>query len=400
MAEEDAHKDPLAFLDEELERLRAAGLLRTLEPLASPQGPVVTLASGERLVSFSSNDYLSLASDPRLVRAAAAALAESGVGAGASRLVAGDLGEHGRLEAALASHKGAEAALVFNSGFHANVGAIPALVGPGDLIVSDALNHASLIEGARLSKARVVVTPHADVAAVARALEGPGRRKLVLTDALFSMDGDVAPLRALREACDRHGAILYVDEAHATGVLGATGAGACEAAGVRADVTMGTLGKALGSFGAYVAGSASLRAFLVNRARSFVFTTALPPALCAAAREALRIVREEPERRARVLRLARRLAEGCERLGLDTRGSRTQVVPVVLGEPQVALDVAARLREAGYHARPIRPPTVPEGTSRLRLAVSAGHDEAQIDGLLAALEAALPPLRRASGNAR
>ncbi len=375
----------LDFLGDELEALRARGLWRTLEPLASAQGASVTLATGERLANFSSNDYLGLASDPRLVRAAQEASGRWGCGGGAARLIVGDLLEHHALEAELAAHKGAERAILFSSGWQANVGVIPSLVGPGDLVVSDALNHASIIDGIRLSKAKCVVVPHGDVGAVRAALDQPARRKLVATDAIFSMDGDVAPLAELRALCDDHGAILYVDEAHATGVLGPTGAGACEAAGIRADVVMGTLGKALGSFGAYVAGSSLLCEWLLQRCRSFVFTTALPPSACAAARAALRIVREEPERRARLMANAVHFAEGCEALGYDVLGSRTPVVPVIVGAPGAALEAAASVRARGVLARAIRPPTVPEGTSRLRFALRADHTEEQIEAALAAL---------------
>src|SRR5690606_15303588 len=262
----------LGFLEDELQALRECGLWRRLEPLASGQGARVELLGGERLINFSSNDYLGLAADPRLAAAAEAALRRWGVGSGAARLVVGDTEEHQALERALAALVGREAALLFGSGWQANVGTIPALVGPGDLIVSDARNHASIIDGARLSRARVVVVPHADPVAVEEALRAPARRRLVVTDALFSMDGDLAPLRALRAICDRHGAILYVDEAHAVGVLGPGGAGACAAAGIEADVTVGTLGKALGCAGAWVAGSAALRAWLLQRCRSFVYT--------------------------------------------------------------------------------------------------------------------------------
>jgi 8-amino-7-oxononanoate synthase len=374
----------LAFLEAELSRLEAEGLRRTLLPLHSAQGPEVTLPSGRRVLSFSSNDYLGLAADPRLAAAAVDALARRGTGAGASRLVVGTIDEHEALERDIAAWKGAEAALLFNSGWQANVGVIPALVGPGDLVVSDALNHASLIDGARLSKAEIAVTPHGDVQAVERALQRPARRRMVVIDALFSMDGELAPLADLRSVCDRHGAILYVDEAHAAGVFGPDAQGAAAAAGVVADVSMGTLGKALGVFGAYVAGPAVLREYLVTRARSFVFTTALPPAIAAAAREGLRFARAEPWRREKALALARRLTEGLAARGVPAT-SRTQIVPLILGEPAQAVAAADRLLEAGILARPIRPPTVPAGTSRLRLALTAAHEPEHVDALLAAL---------------
>lgn len=374
-----------SFITEGLASLEDAGLYRRLEPLASAPGPVVTLASGETLLDFSSNDYLGLAADPRLARAAAQTLETHGVGSGASRLIVGSASEHQALEEDLARFKGAEAALLFNSGWQANVGVLPALVGEGDLLISDALNHASIIDGARLSKAAIAVVPHNDLDAFEDALRQGARRKLVVVDGLFSMDGDVAPLRELRELCDRHGALLYVDEAHATGVLGAGGRGACEAAGIEADVQMGTLGKALGSFGAYVAGPLPLRAWLIHKARSFVFTTSLPPALCAASRESLRIVGAEPERRERLLSLSRHFASRCRALGFDVGPTTTQIVPVIVGEARAAVELSKRLRDRGILARAIRPPTVPGGTSRLRFAFRATHTEEQIERALEAL---------------
>lgn len=379
----------MSFLDElgeALRELEGQGLARELEPLVERDGPYLGLADGRRLLDFSSNDSLGLSQDPRLVAAATEALRRWGVGAGASRLITGTTEAHEALEAELATFKGAEAALVFNSGYHANAGILPALVGPGDLVVSDALNHASLIDGIRLSRAAVAVVPHADPDAVEKALRAPARRKLVVTDGVFSMDGDVAPLVALREICDRHGAWLYVDEAHATGVLGPTGAGACEAAGIVADVQMGTLGKALGTFGAYVVGPAVLRRWLVQRARSFVFTTALPPAICAAALEALRIVREEPERRRRLLAKARRFAAGLAELGYGEGEATSHIVPVVVGDAEKALRLSRRLADAGFLLKAIRPPTVPEGTSRLRVSLRADHEDRHVDALLEALK--------------
>src|SRR5512139_2667675 len=292
----------LDWLDGALADLEVHGLRRALEPLASPQGPVVEVG-GRRLVNLCSNDYLGLAADPRLRRAAAEAAEAEGAGSGASRLVAGDLPIHGRLERALAVFEGTEAALLFNSGYHANAGVPPALVGRGDAIFSDLLNHASIIDGCLLSRAELVRYRHLDAGELADLLAASkARRKLVATDAVFGMDGDAAPLRELADLCERHGAMLYVDEAHAAGVLGDTGAGLAEALGVteRVDVHMGTLGKALGAFGAYVAGSRRLVDLLVSKARTFVFTTALPPAACGAALAALDVLRDEPARRERL----------------------------------------------------------------------------------------------------
>jgi 8-amino-7-oxononanoate synthase len=371
----------------ELADLGRRGLLRTLEPLGSPQGPVVRIG-GQSLVNFSSNDYLGLAADPRVVHAFAAGLERWGVGAGASRLVVGDTEAHRRLEARLAAFEATEAALLFNGGYPANLGLVQALVGRGDLVVSDALNHASLVDGCRLSRAEVAVVPHGDVGAFARALSGGTfRRKLVVTDAVFSMDGDPAPLAALAEVCAGAGAALLVDEAHATGVLGARGSGLCEATGVRPDVRMGTLGKALGGFGAYAATTRAVADLLVNRARSVVFSTTLPPALCEAMVVAVDVLEHDPELRPRLWRNIRRFVDGLRRLGIAAE-PRSAIVPVVLGTPERALRASAFLRERGLLVKPIRPPTVPLGTSRLRFALSAAHTEAQIDRALQSLEEA------------
>jgi len=386
----------LAWIDAALGDLEVHGLRRSLEPLGSPQGPVV-LAGGQRLVNLCSNDYLGLAADPRLRRAAAEAAEAEGAGSGASRLVAGDLPIHGRLERALAAFEGTEAALLFNSGYHANAGVPPALVGREDALFSDQLNHASILDGALLSRAELVRYRHADAGDLeAKLARSTARRKLVVTDAVFSMDGDAAPLRELADACQRHGAMLYVDEAHATGVLGPGGAGLAEALGVadRVDVRMGTMGKALGSFGAWIGGERRLVDWLVNRARPFVFTTALPPAACGATLEALRIVREEPARRARVHALAARAKAGLARLGFELPGVVAPILPVVLGTEERAVAASRALRERGFFVRAIRPPTVPRGTSRLRVTLTAAHDEAQVDAFVGALEEVLPSLPR------
>jgi 8-amino-7-oxononanoate synthase len=376
-----------AWAREELAELGRRGLLRLLEPLASPQGPVVRLGA-QSLLSFSSNDYLGLAADPRVARAFVTGLERWGVGSGASRLVVGDTEAHRRLEARIAAFEGTEAALIFNGGYPANLGLVQALVGRGDLVVSEALNHASLVDGCRLSRAEVAVVPHADVEAVARALARNGfRRKLVLTDAVFSMDGDSAPLGPLAEVCARAGAALLVDEAHATGVLGARGSGLCEASGIRPDVRMGTLGKALGGFGAYAATTRAVADFLVNRARSVIFSTTLPPALCEAMVVAIDLLEHDPELRPRLWRNIRRFVDGLRTLGFAAE-ARSAIVPVILGTPERALGASAFLRERGLLVKPIRPPTVPEGTSRLRFALSAAHTEAHVDRALQALEEA------------
>ena len=377
----------LDWIDAELAALAAKGLRRSLEPLGSAQGPVVTV-DGRPLVSLCSNDYLGLAGDARLRRAAAEAAEREGAGAGAARLVAGDLPVHGALERRLAAFKGTEAALLFGSGYHANAGVPAALVGRGDAVFSDVLNHASIVDGCRLSRAELVRYRHVDVGELEDLLgRTKARRKLVVTDSIFGMDGDAAPLRELAAACERHGAMLYVDEAHAAGVLGPTGAGLAEALGVseRVDVHMGTLGKALGSFGAYIAGSRRLVDLLVSKARTFVFTTALPPAACGAALAALDVVAGEPGRRARLAAVSSRMKVGLAALGFDVSRVVAPIFPVVLGTEQRALAASRALRERGFFVRAIRPPTVPRGTSRLRVAVTAGHTDAQVDAFLAAL---------------
>jgi 8-amino-7-oxononanoate synthase len=384
----------LDWIDGELSQLSEAGLRRTLEPIGPRQGAVVEVR-GRRLVNLCSNDYLGLAGDERVMQAAADAALSDGAGAGASRLVAGDLPIHGRLEAALAGLHRAEAALLFNSGYHANAGVPAVLVGRDDAIFSDQLNHASIIDGARLSGAAVHRYRHADAQALSDQLaRSSARRKLVVTDAVFSMDGDAAPLAEIVEACQRHGAMLYVDEAHAVGVLGPTGAGLAEQLGLkhRVDAEMGTLGKALGSFGAYLTGEARLRQLLLSRARTFVFTTALPPSACGAALAALGIVRTEPERRQRLHRLIAHMKSGLGARGFDVSRVVSPIFPVVLGSEGRALAAAAGLRERGFYVRAIRPPTVPRGTSRLRVALTAGHEVAQLDAFLGALDEVLAAL--------
>jgi len=377
----------LDWIPAELEALEAKGLRRSLEPLETRQGPVVAVG-GRPLVNLCSNDYLGLAADPRLVRAAAEAAERHGAGSGAARLVAGDLPVHGELEQRLADFKGTEAALLFSSGYHANAGVVGSLVGRGDAVFSDEWNHASIIDGCLLSRADVQRYWHGDVDELGKLLAASkARRKLVVTDAVFGMDGDACPLGEIVDLCERHGAMLYLDEAHSTGVLGATGAGLAEEKGLsgRVDVLMGTLGKALGSFGAFVAGSRPLRDWLVSRCRTFVFTTALPPSACGAALAALDVVRAEPERRERLARLTARMKDGLEWLGFDMGKVVAPIFPVVLGDEKSALAASRGLRERGFFVRAIRPPTVPRGTSRLRVSLTAAHTAEQVDGFLASL---------------
>jgi len=380
----------MSSLAAELAALDDAGLRRRLRALDSPSDAEVVVA-GRRVVNLSSNNYLGLATHP-LVRAAACdAIARWGCGTGASRLISGHLALHAEVEAKLAAFKGTEAALLFPSGYQANVGAIGALVGRGDHVYSDALNHASIVDGCRLSRASVHVYPHSDVRALEAALAAtpPGGRRLVVTDSVFSMDGDRAPLPALVAAAQRYHSLVMVDEAHATGVLGPRGAGLAAADGVGAaiDVHMGTLGKALGSAGAYVAGSRDLVELLVNRARTFVFTTGIAPATVAAASAALDVVAAEPERRVVLARHADRLRTGLRALGLDVRGD-THVVAVVVGDNRAALAFADALLARDVLVQAIRPPTVPPGTARLRVTAMATHTDVQIGRALDAFAGA------------
>jgi 8-amino-7-oxononanoate synthase len=367
---------------------RSAGLLRSRRVLEGPQGPQVTI-DGSEYLSFSSNDYLGLAADPRLTAAAHAAADRFGNGAGAAHLLHGHCHLHQMLEEALAEHTGRERALLFSTGYMANLGAVQALAGAGDTVLQDRLDHASLLDAARLSGARHGRYPHARVEALEPRLARGRGRKLVLTDAVFSMDGDRAPLAELAACCQRQDAILMVDDAHGYGVLGSDGAGSVAAAGLGDDevpVLMATLGKALGCFGAFVAGDATLIDHLINHARSYIYTTALPPAVAGAALCALGIVREEPERRQRVLALATRFQTAAAQIGLRTVASTTPIQAVILGDAETALAAAEALAERGLLVPAVRPPTVPEGAARLRVSLSAAHTESDVDRLVDALD--------------
>ena len=397
------HSQPASLEDElrdELSLLQTAGLLRKLRRTANRNGAEVRC--GDRtLIDFSSNDYLGLASDARIARAARDAIGADGVGAAAARLVSGNHHLHEQLENAIARFKRSEAALLFSSGYMANIGAIPALVGRRDVIYADELNHASLIDACRLSRAELRVIPHRDTAALAAAVSSDGgrfRRQLIVVDSVFSMDGDIYPLDSLVAIARDHGAWTYIDDAHGTGVLGATGRGAAEYWRVEGevDVLMGTLGKALGVSGAFVAGSRALVEYLLNRARSFVFTTGTPPLLAAAAIEALSIVEAEPWRRERLRENARQLRCGLAALWREAAGEDDgHIVPLVLGDADITMRAGAELFERGFLVGAIRPPSVPMGGSRLRVTVSAAHDHGHIAGLLAALGEVLPRMTRA-----
>jgi 8-amino-7-oxononanoate synthase len=382
MSEEQTIRDELAAL-------KNASLYRKLRSVAGDQGPVLTV-DGREVLNFSSNNYLGLANHPKLAAAAKEAIDRYGCGSGASRLISGNMTLHEELERRLAEFKGTEAALIFNSGFQANTGILSTLAGEGDAIVSDALNHASIIDGCRLSRAKTVVYSHCDLDQLEAALKRSeaSRRKLIVTESIFSMDGDEAPLAAIVELAERYGASVMVDEAHATGLFGAAGAGVVASLGLgdRVLVQMGTLGKALGGFGAYVAGSGALRELLINRCRSFIFTTALPPAVMAMALAALDLVQSEPERRENLWNNCRSMTTGLRTLGFQIGASANPILPLIIGDAAKCMRLSERLFELGVFAQGIRPPTVPQGTSRLRITLMATHTTAHIDRALEAFE--------------
>jgi 8-amino-7-oxononanoate synthase len=381
--------DPLAWIDDEAAERARSGLTRTLVP-RGPAGPGRLESDGRALVNFASNDYLGLASDPRVIAAATRAAEAFGWGAGASALVSGWREPHQALADDMARFEGAEAAVLFPTGFAANLGTVAALVGPGDAAYLDRLDHACVIDGARLSGASLRVYPHNDVARLESALRrdrGRFRRTLIATEGVFSMDGDLAPLADLADLAERFGAMLLVDEAHGTGVFGPDGRGAAAECGVadRVHVRVGTLSKALGSIGGFVAGSRRLIGRLVNHAPTLIYSTGLPPAAAAAAREALAISRAEPWRRERARGLAARLRGALSAAGLAIGPSAGPIVPALLGDPGRAMTLADRLRQRGYLVAAIRPPTVPKGTSRLRISVTAAHAEEDVEGVVRAL---------------
>ncbi len=376
-------------LRQRLAERHAADLYRRPRIAQGPSTPRRRV-DGRELLSFCSNDYLGLANHPEVVAAFKRGAEEYGVGSGAAHLVNGHTRAHQALEEELAAFTGRARALLFSTGYMANLGAIGALVGRGDAVFEDRLNHASLLDAGLLSGARFRRYPHADAAALARQLaEAEGGERLVVTDGVFSMDGDLAPLPALAGIADANDAWLMVDDAHGLGVLGATGRGTLEHFSLGANevpVLMGTLGKALGTAGAFVAGDADLIEWLIQAARPYIYTTAMPAALAEATRASLRLVDAEPWRRNHLRALIRQFRTGADQLGLRLMPSETPIQPILVGEAGEALRLSARLREAGIEVTAIRPPTVPQGYARLRVTLSAAHDPREVDILLAALE--------------
>jgi glycine C-acetyltransferase/8-amino-7-oxononanoate synthase len=377
-------------IESRLDELRSLGLHRRTRLVSGPQGPHVLL-DGKPVLLLCSNNYLGLADHPAVRQAAADAATRWGVGAGASRLVSGTMTIHGRLEERLAAFKGRESALLFGSGYLANAGCIAALVRPGEVVFSDRLNHASIIDGCRLSRGEVFVYEHLDYEHLLWGIEqAEGRGALIVTESVFSMDGDVAPLQEIVELAQRHRVRTLVDEAHATGALGPGGRGALAEAGLedQVDVIIGTLGKALGSYGAFVACDRAMARYLVNVARTFIFSTALPPPAVAAALAALELVEGSPHRVKRLAANAATLREALGQEGLHLSHSRTQILPLLIGDPRHALQVCEAALADGVFAQAIRPPTVPPMTSRLRLTVMATHREVELRAAARTLGAA------------
>jgi glycine C-acetyltransferase len=382
----------LDFLDQELAELKARGLFRPLRVLESAQESEVVIG-GRRLINLSSNNYLGLTTHPRLRKAMVDATERLGVGSGAVRTIAGTMAVHEELERKLAFFKHCPAALVLQSGFTANLAVLQVLVGEGDLIVSDALNHASIIDGIRLSKAERVVYEHRSLDDLERrlhAVRGKYRRILVVTDGVFSMDGDIAPLAGIVERAEAAGAMVMVDDAHASGVLGQDGRGTVNHFQLdgRVELQIGTLSKAIGVLGGYVASTQAMRDFLIHRARPFLFSTSHPPGVAAACAAALDVLVSEPQRMERLWANTRHFKDGLRRLGFDTGGSETPITPVIVGKGELAMRLSDQLLEAGVFAQGIGYPTVPDNRSRVRTIVTAAHSEAQLDRALEAFAGA------------
>lgn len=388
-----------SFITEELEGLRRAGLLRQTRRVDGAVGTTVTMDGEEKLL-FCSNDYLGLANNSEVKEAAIDATRRFGVGAGASRLISGTTALHEELEERIKRFKGAEAVLLFNSGYCANMGVITALTSRDTDIFSDRLNHASIVDASLLSRAKLRRYPHCDVTALEGFLKASkATRKLIITEGVFSMDGDVAPLSEIIGLLEPYDAYLYLDEAHATGALGPTGRGTLEALGIPQGnpriIEMGTLGKALGSFGAYVAGTGELKELLTTKARSFVYTTALPQAQCAASIKAIDIVDKNPALVASLQANASYMREGIKVLGLETMKSRTQIIPISVGETTRTMEISEAIFKEGLFIQGIRPPTVPEGTARLRLTVSAAHSQEDMNCAMSIIKKCLTEEGRA-----
>ena len=372
------------WLNQRLTHQKDLGLHRSLRTMNSASEPLMQV-NGEQKLVFSSNNYLGLANDQRLIAAAESTLKEFGVGSSGSRLTTGNTTWHERLEHRIARFKQTEAALLFSSGYLANVGVLSSLPEKDDVILSDQLNHASIIDGCRLSKARTIIYQHVDMEDLETTLQDTQRfqRRFIVTDGVFSMDGNIVPLNEIMELARRYDAFVIVDDAHATGVLGEYGRGTSEYLGVQPDVVIGTLSKAVGTEGGFVAGSKVLIDFLLNFARSFIFQTAIPPSICAASCAALDIIEEETQARHLLLANVERIKSSLNDMGYIIKGDQTPIIPVIIGDANVSMEFAKRLQEKGVYAPAIRPPTVPTGESRIRLTVTSDHTVQNVDYLLA-----------------
>ncbi|MEK6223688.1 MAG: 8-amino-7-oxononanoate synthase [Thermodesulfobacteriales bacterium] len=387
----------LEWIKEELKQIHDKQLFRILTELETGQSPEVTI-SGKSYVLLGSNSYLGLSVDPKVVESARLALEKYGTGSGGSRLVSGSFDLHRMLEERIARFKNTESSILFSSGYLANIGTISALVGSDDIIYSDELNHASIIDGARLSRSTVRIYKHLDLNHLQELIESDKNtkcRKLIVTDTVFSMDGDLVPLPELVGISEKYGCILMIDEAHATGVLGKRGSGATEHFGVedRVPVVMGTLSKAVGSLGGYIAGSKELIDFIRNRVRSYIFDTSLPPASLAASITAIDIIENEPERREHLWNMVNKFKTGIEDFGLRVLPSHSAIIPVLIGDAEPALNFAKMLRENGVFTPAVRPPSVPHGMCRIRVTIMATHTQEHIDTALKAFRAAYEPIK-------
>ena len=387
----------LEWIKEELKQIHDKQLFRILTELETGQSPEVTI-SGKSYVLLGSNSYLGLSVDPKVVESAKLALEKYGTGSGGSRLVSGSFDLHRMLEERIARFKNTESSILFSSGYLANIGTISALVGSDDIIYSDELNHASIIDGARLSRSTVRIYKHLDLNHLQELIESDKNtkcRKLIVTDTVFSMDGDLVPLPELVGISEKYGCILMIDEAHAAGVLGKRGSGATEHFGVedRVPVVMGTLSKAVGSLGGYIAGSKELIDFIRNRVRSYIFDTSLPPASLAASITAIDIIENEPERREHLWNMVNKFKTGIEDSGLRVLPSHSAIIPVLIGDAEPALNFAKMLRENGVFTPAVRPPSVPHGMCRIRVTIMATHTQEHIDTALKAFRAAYEPIK-------
>ena len=373
------------FLEKSLQDLKTKGLRRHLRSVDGSQGREIIL-DRPQILNFFSNNYLGLSDDPRLKQAAMECLQKEGIGSGASRLVCGNMQAHRALEEKIAQFKGAQSCLVFSCGYMANIGIISSVFGRGDIIFSDKLNHASIVDGILLSGAAFKRYPHKDMNVLEEWLKESGdfKKRGIITDSVFSMDGDIAPLDQIVELAQKYDTIVMIDEAHAVGILGEKGTGAAEYFGLdkKIDIQMGTLSKAAGVFGAYCCGSKSLIDFLINCARSFIYTTGLPPFVAACARRAIEIIEEEPHRRARLAKHSEYVRRELNRMGFDTLESQTPIIPILVKDPNRAVEFSRKLFESGIFVQAIRPPTVPMNTARLRLTVMATHQQNDLDFVL------------------